>query len=585
MMDTNAAQGDFSVQEKEALAWLKDRSSRAKGLLWASAFAGIGASLFFVLQSFILADFLSNLALAEKTPTLISICFLLPVFILRSILLSAGDLAGTKAAIFLKKGIREALLEKIVSLGPNRVHIAEDGVLSSMVLEEVDAMDDYFARYFPQKILAVATPVLIIAAVFPYSALVALLLFLTAPLVPFFMFLIGKEAASAGRRQFTALAGLSGKIREILRGLHVLRQLNATDSARKHLERAADSYRKRTLSVLRLAFLSSAVLELFASVSIALVAVYLGMGLLKMVPWARGETPVALFPALFILLLIPEFYAALRRFGSDYHARAMAVAAVISLEPLLKQEILPPQGKKVWKDEGAPEIMVKNLFWQPLGRQPVLRDIHLHLAPGERIGLAGPSGAGKSSILNLLLGFDRPSSGEILLNGKNIFDFDPDTFRRHIAFFGQRADWFSLSIRENLLLGKGEASDEDLYEALDAAGMGAFVKALPQGLDTLIGEGGQGFSGGQLHRLALARVLLQEASLWILDEPGAHLDSKTAMEVRRRIGELSCGKTLIMAGHKFTGMEWLDRLVVLEDGEIRGEGPFPAANIEEGGGR
>lgn len=562
-----------SEREKEAWIWLKTKTLQARGWLFVSVFAGLGSSVLFVVQSFLLAAFLAELALEDGSPDFFLLKALLPVLILRAFLGSAMDLAGARASLALRQNIRKELVEKIVALGPLRVRIADDGVLSTMVLETVDAMDDYFSRYFPQKILAFLTPLLIVFAVAPYSFPVACLLFLTAPLVPFFMSLVGREAAGAGRRQFAALSLLSGRIREILRGLHVLRQLNATDAARLHLQASAGNYRRRTLSVQRLAFLSSAVLELFASVSIALVAVYLGMGLLKMVPWARGETPVALFPALFILFLIPEFYGALRRLGADFHARATAVAAVISLEPLLRTEKKSSHGGKKWKQEGAPEILFRNLSWQPENREAILKHINIRVESGERIGLVGPSGAGKSSILNLLLGFALPSSGEIRMDGKNLADFDPDSFRKHVSFLGQNPDWFSLSIGENLRLGKKDAQDEELYTALRAAGLEDFVRALPMGLETLIGEGGRGLSGGQFHRLALARAILQDAPLWVLDEPGAHLDTETAREVRQRIGEVSRNKTLVMAGHKLEGMEWLDRIVHIRNGRVLEEGP------------
>jgi ATP-binding cassette subfamily C protein CydD len=320
-----------------------------------------------------------------------------------------------------------------------------------------------------------------------------------------------------------------------------------------------------------MAFLSSAVLELFASLGIAVAAVYLGMGLLGYVPWARGTVPVPLNSALFILLLIPEFYIALRRLGADYHARAQAMAAAGSLMPLIHARgSAGPGGTEIWVPAGPPGIRMQQVFWQPPGRNRVLDGIDLDIAPGERVGLVGPSGSGKTSLLHLILGFDRPSDGQILVDGLPLDSLDPDRFRKQIAWLGQRPEWFSGTVAQNLDLARPNAGEDAFRQALESTGAWAFIEHLPDGIHTALGEGGRGFSGGQLQRLALARALLQDAWLWILDEPGAHLDPETAVPVRRHIGRVSRGRTLILAAHHLEGLEWLDTLVRLENGRITG---------------
>lgn len=559
------------MNEKEAVSWLQSQVKKIHGLLWLSAFAGIIASLFMVFQSFFLAEILVKLALESSFDMhgfwLLGLCLLL-----RPLFLAAKELLGLRAGLVMRQSLRQELMEKIVMAGPHRSRIAGDGALSAMVLEQVDAMDDYIVRYLPHKIMAVTTPLIVVLALFPHSPLVALLLLITAPLIPFFMVLVGNEAALAGRRQFQALSILAGRMRDILRGLHVLRQLNAVTSARKTLESSADSYRKGTLSVLRLAFISSAVLELFAALTIALVAVYLGMGLLGHVPWARRTVPVPLNSALFILLLVPEFHMALRRLGADYHAKASAMAAASFLMPLLKAKIVSPfSGGKSWKPSGPPAIHMEKVSWQPNGRDAVLREIDLYIRPGERVGIVGTSGAGKTSLLQLMLGFDTPSEGSILLDKIPLGTLDPDTFRRQIAWLGQRPEWFSGTVAENLRLAKPKAEDGALRQALEQAGAWEFIAALPQGLNSRLGEGGGGFSGGELQRMALARALLQDAWLWILDEPGAHLDPETARAVREHLGRVSVGKTMILAAHHLEGLEWLDFLLRMEGGRIVGK--------------
>lgn len=554
--------------EKEASLWLQDQVKRVQGLLRLSALAGGLASVLMVFQCGLLSSFLVGLALEDRlemrTFWLLGLCLLL-----RPFLLAAKDLLGVRAGLRLRRHLRGELLEKIVAAGPKRSRIAGDGALSAMVLEQVDAMDEYIVRYLPQKILALVTPLLIVLAVWPHSILVALLLMMTAPLVPFFMILVGNEAARAGRRQFQTLALLAGRMRDLLTGLPVLRQLNALEPAREKLSRSAEAYRKRTLSVLRLAFLSSAVLELFASLAIALVAVYLGMGLLGHVPWARGVVPVPLESGLFILLLIPEFYMALRRFGADYHAKAQALAAAAALLPLVKARIFSPPGGGVnLKLTAAPDLRMKKVSWQPDAREPVLKAVDLVVQGGQRVGLVGSSGAGKSSLLQLLLGFDRPSEGRIWVNDQPLDTLDADGFRSQIAWLGQRPEWFSGTVAENLRLARPQAPDGELQRVLEEAGAWEFIAALPEGVNSRLGEDGRGFSGGQLQRLALARALLQDAWLWILDEPGAHLDTKTARAVRAHLGKVTAGKTLILATHHLEGLEWLDGLVRIEKGRV-----------------
>ncbi|MDY0162069.1 thiol reductant ABC exporter subunit CydD [Desulfobotulus sp.] len=557
-----------NTMEKEARLWLQEKVKGVRGLLWFSGLMGALASVLMVLQCFFLSALLVGLALESRfemrTFWLLGLCLLL-----RPFFLAAKDGLGLKAGRLFRKQLRRELLEKIVGAGPRRSRIAGDGVLSALVLEQVDAMDDYVVRYLPQKILAVVTPFIIVLAVWPHSLLVAFLLLLTAPLVPFFMILVGEEAGRAGRRQFQALALLAGRMRDLLAGFSVLRQLNALEAAREKLATSAQAYRKRTLFVLRLAFLSSAVLELFASLAIALVAVYLGMGLLGHVPWDRGRVPVPLESALFILLLIPEYYMALRRFGADYHAKAQAFAAASALLPLIRMKaVLPACGGERLTLTGPPGLRMERVDLRMDGREPILKNVDLCIRPGQRVGLVGPSGAGKTSILQLFLGFDLPSEGRILIEDRPLDTLDVDFFRRQIAWLGQRPEWFSGTVAENLRFARPGASEEALREALKAAEALDFLEVLPQGLESPMGEGGLGFSGGQLQRLALARALLQDAWLWILDEPGAHLDPETARSVRTHLGRLSAGKTLILATHHLEGLEWLDFLVRVEEGRV-----------------
>ena len=302
----------------------------------------LAAVVLFIWQSALLAALFAgwlNAASAGQKPLsdgLRTILLLIMMYLLLRPLLSLlKERVLQKLSLHVRPGVRRRLLHALAALGPARSHFGSDGALSTQILEQVDALDGYISRFYVQRTVAVATPLLIAAAVFYHSKLAAVLLLLTAPLVPLFMILVGTAAAKKSRQQLDTLSQLGGRFLDLVRGMPTLRRLNAVAQAEKQVSASALAYQKRTMSVLMLAFLSGAVLELFASLAIALVAVYLGLGLIGVLPWAKGVVPVPYEGALFILLLAPEFYAPLRQLGNDYHAKAQAQAAAEALQPLL----------------------------------------------------------------------------------------------------------------------------------------------------------------------------------------------------------------------------------------------------------
>jgi ATP-binding cassette subfamily C protein CydD len=302
----------------------------------------LAAVVLFIWQSALLAALFAgwlNAASAGQKPLSDGLRTILPLIVmcllLRPLLSLLKERVLQKLSLHVRHGVRRRLLHALAALGPARSHFGSDGALSTQILEQVDALDGYISRFYVQRTVAVATPLLIAAAVFYHSKLAAVLLLLTAPLVPLFMILVGTAAAKKSRQQLDTLSQLGGRFLDLVRGMPTLRRLNAVAQAEKQVSASALAYQKRTMSVLALAFLSGAVLELFASLAIALVAVYLGLGLIGVLPWAKGVVPVSYEGALFILLLAPEFYAPLRQLGNDYHAKAQAQAAAEALQPLL----------------------------------------------------------------------------------------------------------------------------------------------------------------------------------------------------------------------------------------------------------
>lgn len=562
---------------------------RSQRLLLGTALglALIGAGLF-ILQSWVLASLFHHglqtwhqgHAMTEPRswwlPALV-ICLLL-----RPLLQFGRERLSQRASWRARRELRERLLQSLAALGPARRGLGADAQLASQTLEQVDALDGYISRYQVQRQLVILVPLMVLLATAWHSPVAAALLLFTAPLVPLFMILLGQTAASASQRQFVALGRMSGRFLDLLRGMRTLRHLQALPAAQAAVEEAAEDYRSRTMGVLRLAFLSTAVLELFASIAIAMLALYLGMGLLGMLPWSPGQAPVPYQSALFILLLAPEFYAPLRQLGSDYHARAEAQAAVTEMLPLLQLYTEPPRrsrapaanppspcgsrdlaAKPAARPAGAPAISCQSLTVKDPGTPARLQPLDLQLEPGARVLVQGPSGSGKSTLLHTLLGF-LPYRGEVLINGRPLASMERSHWHTQVSYLAQQPELLPGTVADNLRLAVPQATDEELVHVLREVDLWPLLRQLPLQLETPLGERGLGLSGGQLSRLALARLLLRDTPVWLLDEPLAHLDADTAGAIAGLLERLSLGRTLLLVSHDRNGLEWVDRCLKLE---------------------
>ena len=526
----------------------------------------------FIWQSALLAALFAgwlNAASAGQKPLSDGLRTILPLIVmcllLRPLLSLLKERVLQKLSLHVRHGVRRRLLHALAALGPARSHFGSDGALSTQILEQVDALDGYISRFYVQRTVAVATPLLIAAAVFYHSKLAAALLLLTAPLVPLFMILVGTAAAKKSRQQLDTLSQLGGRFLDLVRGMPTLRRLNAVAQAEKQVSASALVYQKRTMSVLALAFLSGAVLELFASLAIALVAVYLGLGLIGVLPWAKGVVPVPYEGALFILLLAPEFYAPLRQLGNDYHAKAQAQAAAEALQPLLDaSEGKRPSESGIKMDlNAAPSLQLTGVRIMGAEGRERLAPTSFAVKAGARIGIGGVSGIGKSSLLQVLLGFSA-YEGRIVLNGEDFAALDKKYLQGQSAYLAQTATLLPGSIADNLRLAKAGADEAQMQKVLSEVGLWDLIQRLPNGLNTPLGERGLGLSGGQQQRLSLAQLLLRDAHFWLLDEPAAHLDEETAAELYRVLGQISCGKTVLLVSHDLAAVPWLDDVVVLE---------------------
>jgi ATP-binding cassette subfamily C protein CydD len=440
----------------------------------------------------------------------------------------------------------------------------------------VEGLHDFYAFYLPQLALAVMIPAAILAFVFPYSWAVGILLLATAPLIPLFMILVGMGAESISQRHFQALARMSAYFLDVLQGITTLKLFHRSKGTEETIAEVSNNYRLRTMAVLRVAFLSSAVLEFFSSISIALVAVYLAMSYLGYFSFGLYGKPLNLSVGLFILLLAPDFYLPLRELGTHYHARAQAVGAA---EEILKIASVPRletlNGTIAWSKTDPIHIQLQDVHLAfGDGRKPALRGINFELKAGEQVALVGASGAGKTTTLNLLLGFLLPDRGQILINGIALTDLTPDSWRQQIAWIGQHPVLFQGTIRENILLGRPEASAVQLEQAARNARVLDFSIQLPEGLETLVGEQGLGLSRGQAQRVALARAFLKGAPILLLDEPTAGLDAENEALVISALETLSRGRTVLILTHRLTNIKQASRIVVLENGRIAEQGTY-----------
>lgn len=543
-------------------AWLVGRT-RDAGVwpTWAWIF-GLAALVATVGQAYSLAAFFQGWIFDHQGLSDLALWWtLLPVFVgLRALAGWAKEEAGVRASRLVRQKLRADLVDHVGRLGPAWKTGQAAGALSSRLLEQVDGLDAYVARYLAQQKLAMLGPLLMVVLVAPLNWICALLLVLTAPLIPLFMILIGKGAAAVQTRQLRSLSRMSGHFLDILRGLTSLKLLDAHRRQTQGIGEVSDQFRQKTMTVLRLAFLSSTMLEFFAVLSIALTALYLGFTLLGHIDFG---IPLSFQTALFVLLLAPDFYQPLRDLGTLYHARAEALACAGQLKPLFETPTPAPSGGKTTPGLVAPALSIRNLGFAHREGVPVLEGLDLEVAAGEAVAITGPSGVGKTTLLRLLLAELTPRSGTIAVDGVPLTDLDPELWKARIGWMGQHPRLMADTLRENLRVARLDASDTDLEGALAFAGMEGWYRSLPAGLDTPLGEGGRSMSGGQTRRIALARLKLRPATLLLLDEPTASLDDESQDLVLAGLAQLRKGKTLIVLTHHEKPLVLVDRTVAL----------------------
>jgi thiol reductant ABC exporter CydD subunit len=475
----------------------------------------------------------------------------------------AFEVVGRRAADDVISQLRLELVEARLRNRPAALDGARSAEIATAAVAGVDALEATFARYLPQVVLAIVVPIAVLVLVASIDLVAAGVMLVTLPLVPVFMWLVGRYTERRARERWQALALLSNHFLDVVRGLPTLRAFNRGQAQVGRIAEVSDEYRRTTMGTLRIAFLSGAVLELAATLGIALVAVVVGVRLV--------DGRIAFEPALTVLVLAPELYLPLRNLAAQFHASADGAAVAERMLDLSETAPAAAGWEPAPDPTQEPVVFEGVSFAYPLREGNVLTGLDLELRPGEMVALVGASGVGKSTLLSLLLGFVQPSAGRIRVGDVDLADLDLAAWRRYTAYVPQRPTLFHGTVADNIRLGDPAADAAAVRRAAMLAGAHEFVSALPRGYDTLVGEAERPLSTGERRRLALARAFLRDAPLVLLDEPTADLDPARVALVSAAIERLRPGRTVLLVAHRPEVASQADRIVRLADGRVATE--------------
>lgn len=529
----------------------------------ATVLFGTVRALLLLAQAWLIATVVAGAFIAGESGARLRLpmALLLTVVLLRAGVAWCFDMASIRCSTRVRTNLRTSLVTRIMRLGPAGSVEGGSGDLASLAVNGVDALDGYFSRYLPQVFLAAIVPCTVLVAVFAADWISAVIMIVTLPLIPVFMALIGMATRAGQERQLRALQMLAGHFLDVVGGLTTLKVFGRSKAQISVVGQVTDNYRRRLDATLRVSFLSSLVLELLASLSVALIAVSIGLRLLA--------GTMSFRPALFVLVLAPEAYMPLRQMAAEFHASAEGRTAAQQIFRVLDRPAPEPGPISLVPDPGRTGLTIESVsVTYPDRDRPVLEDCSLEVKPGEVLALAGPSGSGKSTLLSVLLCLMQPDSGRVLVGDVDLTSLDADAWRRRVAWVPQRPHLFAACLGDNIRLGRPQASVAEVNRAVARAGLTGTVLRLPQGLDTPIGENGAGLSAGERQRVALARAFVRDCPLLLLDEPTANLDGETEAEVLDAVRDLLCGRTVVIAAHRPSLLDFADRVVRLGAGAL-----------------
>ena len=563
---------------------------------WLRVAVGLGLlnAVLIITQAWILARVINDVVFADATLADVQpwLWPLLALFLLRAALAWGSEQSAFRAAAQVKLTLRDRVFRHIQAAGPGWMSGQRSGSLAEDLTRGIEGLQDYYARYLPAMTLTALIPLAILLVVLPMDWLSGLVMLVTAPLIPIFMILIGQGVERVNQQQWKTLARMGAHFLDVIQGLTTLKLFNASRREAEVIARVSDDYRRSTMQVLRVAFLSSAVLEFFSTLGIAIVAVFIGFRLYQLdlpLPDLFSPPEISFFTGFFVLLLAPEFYLPLRNMGTHYHGRMEAVAAAERLVAILDTPLpARPASPRVLPPAAPLAIRFDDVHFGYEAGRPALDGASFEIRPGERAALVGPSGAGKTTVANLLLGFIRPDQGRISVDGVDLTDLDIDAWRRRLAWLPQNPRLFQGTLLDNIRLGLAP-TETDAKTSLDAVRDAArrahateFIEQLPLGYDTPVGERGAGLSGGQIQRVALARAFLRDARLVILDEATANLDPASEALVQQAVDALARDRGMLIIAHRLTTVRNADRILVIDAGRIVEDGDHDSLIARDG---